>query len=140
MKAKVLKSGALAILLGCLSLGNAVNVAASEAEFPYAFNFALGTPATTHHISQTVEVYGGESRYAKAYCTYYTYSGNMPVLTVQSVSKTFPTTSVSFTSTSVVVKDMRYTNAIPLTDKIVKFQGKVTQYSTSFTIGSKVKG
>ncbi len=140
MKAKFWKSGALAILLGCLSIGNAVNVSATEAAFPYAFNFALGTPATTQHITQTVKVYGGASEYAKAYCTYYTYSGNMPVLTVKSASTAFPTTSVSFTSTSVVGKDMRYTNAIPPTNKTVTFKGEVTQYSTSFTISAKVRG
>ena len=119
MKMKVLKSGALAILLGCLFLGNAVNAAASEEAFQYAFNFALGTPATTQHISQTVKVYGGASEYAKAYCTYFT---------------------VSFTSTSTVGKNMRYYKAIPPTNRTVKFQGQVTQYSTSFTIGSKVRG
>lgn len=140
MKAKFWKSGALAILLGCLSIGNAVNVSATEAAFPYAFNFALGTPASTHHITQTMSVYGSASEYAKAYCTYFTYSGNLPVLTVQSVSATYPTYSVSFTSTSGVGRDMRYYSAIPPTNKAVKFQGKVTEYSTSFTISAKVRG
>lgn len=140
MKAKFLKSGALAILLGCLSIGNAVNVSATEAAFPYAFNFALGTPASTHHITQTVSVYGSASEYAKAYCTYFTYSGNEPVLTVQSSSKTYPTISKNFTGVSVVGKDLRYTEAIPPTNKSVTFKGEVSKYSTSFTISAKVRG
>lgn len=56
-----------------------------------------------------------------------------------SASSEYPTNSTSFTGTTSSGQKMKYTEAIPPTNKTVTFKGSVSNY-TSFTIVAEVKG
>lgn len=129
--------GASALITALLLMGNTVS-AAGYKDFPYLFVCEPKAPTETYHISQKIEVYGGEKANAYARCTQFSSTGNNAVLTVKSATSAFPTTSVSFTGTS-TGKAMKYKNAIPLTSQKLKFKGTVTNY-TAFTIKAQVKG
>ncbi|GEM_PF-6979734 len=132
-----LMTGVSLLLVSCMLAGSTVS-AASYKNFPYLFVCDPKAPTSTYHIKQTVEVYGGQKANAYAKCTQYLSTGNNAVLTVKSVTDSFPTTSVSFTGTS-NGKAMKYKNAIPLAKQKIKFRGTVTKY-TAFTIKAQVKG
>lgn len=136
-KSKIFKFIAL-MLLCSMFIGNKVN-AAGYKEFSHIFNYAPGAPSSTNHISQTVEVRGNANANAFAKCTSYSYSGNKPVLTVTSVSSNYPTNSTAFTGSTSSGQKMKYTVAIPPTNKTVTFRGPVSNY-TSFSIAAEVKG
>ena len=126
------------ILICSMFIGNKVD-AAGYKDFPHIFNYAPGAPSNTNHISQTVEVQGNANANAFAKCTSYSYSGNKPVLTVTSASSNYPTNSTSFTGSTSNGQKMKYTVAIPPTNKSVTFRGRVSNY-TSFSIAAEVKG
>lgn len=128
---------ALMVFLGFFC-GNTVN-AADYVGFPYIFNYIPGGASSANHVTQIVEVQGNAKQNAYAMCTSYSYTGNKPVLTVTSASSNFPTYSTSITGTTSRGQAMKYTKAIPPTNKTVTFRGSVTNY-TSFTIVAKVKG
>ena len=112
-------------------------------DFSKAFNYASSSPSSVHVFKQTVEVHGNELANAHARCTQYTYKGDQPTLVVDSISSAFPTNSVSFTSTS-SGRAMKYTDAIPLENSIITFQGSVSgvdvTHSGEFTIAAAVQG
>ena len=136
-KSKILKFAAL-MLICSVFVGNTANAAGYKG-FAYIFNYAPGAPSSANHVSQTVEVQGNANANAYAKCTSYSYTGNKPVLTVTSASSEYPTNSTSFTGTTSSGQKMKYTEAIPPTDKTVTFKGSVSNY-TSFTIVAEVKG
>lgn len=131
--------GFTALMLLCsLFVGNIASAAGYQS-FKYVFNYAPNIPSDAIHLEQTVEVPGNANANAYAKCTAYSYTGNRPVLTVDSASPEYPTPSTSFTGTTSTGQKMRYTSAIPPTNMKVKFKGKVTNYTT-FTISAQVKG
>lgn len=138
-KNKIFKFAAL-MLIFSLFAGSTANAAGYKG-FEYSFNYAPPAPSSTNHVSQTVEVQGNANANAYAKCTSYSYTGNKPVLTVDSISDDFPTNSTSFTGKTPdgQARAMKYTEAIPPTNKKVKFKGIVTNY-TSFIISAQVKG
>lgn len=123
-----------------ISSGSVVN-AASYTAFSKEFNYLSIAPSDANHLSQTVEVHGTVSAYARAKCTKYNYTGNKPVLTIRSISTKYPTYSTSFSGVDTSGNaTMKYTEAIPIPEKTVKFKGSVSNYGKSCNIGASVKG
>ncbi|MCD7709408.1 MAG: hypothetical protein LUI02_05990 [Clostridiales bacterium] len=142
-KSKVIKVMALALAF-CLTMGIAQRTVMASTydytSFKYIFNGGSGIPSSATHITQTVEVKSNADEYAYAECTSFSYTGNVPVLTVQSASTDeYPTYSASFTETS-EGKPMKYTKYIPTRGTEVTFKGTVTNYNTYFSISAAVKG
>ena len=81
------------------------------------------------------------SNFVKAKCTYFSYTGSNPTMTVRSDTNAYPTYSVSFTDTNGGnAKKMYYTSLVPVENMKINFKATINKNELPGALTATVGG